>query len=299
VISEPMIPGLCVSHWTQRNWSRVGVGVDHDGNRRFVKQFVDARGRRLQSLFEAEQRTCDALAQHRFGALVPLAPLAAHPGSLALVYPYIDELSPLDVQARTASPTGLTSISTALEGLVGDLWSLARAEQSRQGREDQAPEGALGWKGLDIKNLSLLPDGRLLGFDFGPLYRAPLADPVARLVASVLVANWGRPLHRSLTGPPGWSLAVVSRIVGATTRADVDRRLERLLTQRLAEPQRIGVIERALVGPLTRTLGPRYWADCRAWVDRHLNADSHSTISTISTISTLESPPWQPMSAQG
>jgi hypothetical protein len=264
-MSNQLAPGLISSEVKIRHWSRVTTAVDADGSSWFLKQFIAADGERLESLFQAELASAEMLSSERFETIRPIRPAAAFADKLVIVYPFIDGLTRIDDVARTADAGVRRDLAGRLEGLVRDLARLGELAKDLPVRSSPEAEGPIigGWKGLDIKNLACAPDGGLTVFDIGPIYRAPSSDPIGRLFASALVANWGHPLRRCVSGPPKWIGDICAPLLTSTTVGSVHHRLERLLKQRLDDPKQPGVLNTALARRATKVLAPRYWQESR------------------------------------
>jgi hypothetical protein len=264
-MSDHMAPGLISSEVKIRHWSRVTTAVDADGSSWFLKQFVAADGERLESLFDAELASTELLAGEEFEILRPIQPAAAFADELVIVYPFIDGLVRLDDVARTADADVRRDLAARFDGFVRDLVRVGELAKDLPVNASSEAEGPIigGWKGLDIKNLACAPDGGLTVFDVGPIYRAPSSDPIGRLFASALLANWGHPLRRCLSGPPEWVRDVCSPLFASTTVGSVHQRLERLLQQRLEDPKQPGMLNTALARQATKVLAPRYWQESR------------------------------------
>ncbi len=67
---------------------------------------------------------------------------------------------------------------------------------------------AVNFKGIDIRNIAVCndkkyhgTDNRLVMFDFGRPYLAPVEEAAAKLFVSIGLLNWGRPVKRFIKGP--------------------------------------------------------------------------------------------------
>lgn len=269
VSSSGSVETLRIHSVHQRNWSRIGEATNAEGDRRFIKQFVDARGRWLSELFDAELSATTLLARVRPTSFEVVEPIATVREGLIAVYPFV-ELERLDLLLdRDDRQVG--DVAASLAAMVEELERLTPAALEagvRDKRREPSDPGMLGWKGLDVMNLSFRSDGRLDVYDFGPL---AVEDPqvvVARLVGSALMTRWGRPIRRTWSGPAPWVPELVAPVRSRTSAERVDQYVDRVFRTRRDEPQSARFLARTLVARTTSILERGYRRKVDSILDR-------------------------------
>jgi hypothetical protein len=260
VDDHPVFDRLNLTEVCVRNWSRTARALDDDLGAVFVKQFVNAAGRPLPALFDAELAALAELGRAELATIRPMVPLAISRRRLTIAYRWIDDLVPLTIAAFQADRAAQQRIVELIDRLVGDLGELARQCPYLPTRSIRGASGPFvaDWKGLDLANLAAAPSGGVYVFDLGPLALAPRSHPVARLVASMYLANWGTPIRRCLGGPAPWAAVLDRSLRDHTTDRQIIDRVERSLNVRCREPQRRSIVGRFVAQAASQTLAPRY-----------------------------------------
>ncbi len=232
---------------TQRNWSRVGV-AECDGQRFFIKQFVDRVGRWHYRGFGGDAETSAQLGEEIAG--IRVVPIMQHDQArLLTISPFIGMTTIDSISRRNGGRDGVHAarVGRALAAIL---------------EERTVPDGSddvVVWKGLDPKNLGWSDDGTLWVFDFGPPTRISRHDAAGLAVAAGLLSRWvARPGLHLLSPERPILRGVCEPLAPMTTLAEVQDALERHKVLRLREPQREG-----LAGTATRlgvrTLGRIHW----------------------------------------
>jgi hypothetical protein len=270
---------LVIGAVQQRNWSRVGVATasDSEDPAYFLKQFIAADGSVVSGGASAEAQAAD-LGRAAFGDCV-LVPEFADEDRALLAYPHRRFVA--TDQLLRDDPGGLDAVWATfcadLSGIIAATTTvpteLLRGLRERpQGRPGEVR--ALAFKALEVRNIAPRIDGRqpLLIFDLGPAYVSTVADVAARLLVSVLLLNWGRPMSRFVKGPPTrlasvaaqqWSPYLERDIVAGAFGKEVAMRRESI--QGTSRRERWG----KAVG--VATVGARYEALTMNWVRRTLS----------------------------
>jgi hypothetical protein len=263
----------------QRNWSRVGVATARDSEDPvyFLKQFIAADGSVSSGGASAEAKAA-TLGRAAFGDCV-LVPEFADEDRVLLAYPHrrfaaTDQLlreDPAGLDAAwEAFCTDLAGIIAATTTVPAEL--LHGLRERPQGRPGEVR--ALAFKALEVRNIAPRIDGKqpLLIFDLGPAYVSTVTDVAARLLVSVLLLNWGRPMSRFVKGPPTrlaslaaqqWLPYLDRDIVASAFRKEVAMRRDSIqgTSRRERWAKAVGVA----------TVGARYEVLARNWVRRTLS----------------------------
>ena len=231
----------------QRNWSRIAV-AHRDGERLFVKQFVDRIGHWQQRGFAGDAETAELLGDEIVGVRV-LPVIHRDPDRLITVARYIemDTIDSLRGKDRQRSREVAAQIGKALAAVIEER---TVADQ---------PDTVDVWKGLDPKNLGVGRDGTVYIFDFGPPARTSRTAAAAAAVSAGLLSQWVAHPGLHLVAPERHVLRKVCEPIAPMTTVDaVLESLARHRELRLREPQRDG-----LAGIATRlgvrTVGSIYW----------------------------------------
>jgi hypothetical protein len=269
---------LVIAAVRQRNWSRVGV-AQMPGSARpvyFLKQFVAADGHVLDGGAAAEGQAA-TLGRAVFGDCV-LVPEFADESRALLAYPHL--------QFR-ATDELLRDDSRKLEGVWEEFCAdiaglIAAAEQAPaellRGLRELAPstsgQRALAFKAFEVRNIAPRIDGTqpLLVFDLGPAYVSTVIDVVSRLLVSVLLLNWGRPMSRFVQGPPtDLATRAVKAWPAALDAETVAKALTKEVAMRRTAIQASSRRERWAKSAGLSTVGRRYEAKALHWVRRTLS----------------------------
>lgn len=204
----------------QRNWSRVGIGVEvggnngEDGDRYFLKQYVDKAGNAHPKHFRFEQAGSLLAAQvlsevvdvpglkftdrERLINVFSFRRMVSIDRVLRLDSAALDRCFPEIIKRLTAM---LEAMNTAPSKLNGHNLPVKKRSYGRS-------ELALNFKGFEIRNVGVpldvdnqpIPE-RLAVFDFVRPYLAPVEEAAAKLFVSIGLLNWGKPVTRFLRGP--------------------------------------------------------------------------------------------------
>lgn len=257
---------------TPRYYSRVGRGRLADGRAVFCKQFVSADGRRMSATYEGEAGGAELAALAMPSSNIEV-PLAHDPSDLVLAYPWRDVV-PLDELLRT-DPTGLEQLWPEVLRFVdaclaeAEAFDVSTGPALKRKRCEGAERTGLVFKGFEVRNLGLdRASGQLCFFDTGPAYVGPSEEAVARLLVSVWLLNWGRPLGRFVAGPPAalaeQTAAGLSRSAGA---AALRREIDLQARSRIADIPAANPAVRLGKRLVFATIGRRYVSTLRGWAD--------------------------------
>jgi hypothetical protein len=263
----------------QRLWSRVAVAGPPGFERPcyFLKQFVAADGQVVRGGDVAESQAA-SLGRATFGDCVLVPAFTAEDRAL-LAYPH-HEFATTDELLRS-DPARLerlwsqfcddvaaliASTATVSDDVLAGLRKASAAEPG-SGR-------ALGFKAFEVRNIAPRIDGMqpLLVFDLGPAYVSTVADVAARLMVSVLLLNWGRPMSRFVQGPPVALASVAARRWSDyLDQATVANAVTKEVAMRRRSIQSSTRRERWGKAAGMATVGQRYEAQAMAWVRRTLS----------------------------
>jgi hypothetical protein len=263
----------------QRNWSRVAVaaapGVDQPEF--FLKQFVTADGRVLVGGSAAEAQAA-ALGRATFGDCV-LVPEFGDEDRALLAYPYRRFLPTHEL--LRSDPRGFNTVWPQFcEDIAGIIAAATRVPAARlSGLRDAARSRsdtprALAFKALEVRNIAPRVEGKqpLLLFDLGPAHVATAGDVAARLLVSVLLLNWGRPMSRFVKGPPIELAGLAARQWSGYLDGDtVASALTKEVAMRRTTVQAASRQERWAKSVGIMTVGRRYERQSMSWVRRTLS----------------------------
>lgn len=263
----------------QRNWSRVAVAAapGTDQPEYFLKQFVAADGQVLVAGASAEARAA-ALGRATFGDAV-LVPEFADEDRGVLAYPYRRFLPTHEL--LRADPHGFDQVWPQFcEDIAGIIAATTKVPEDRlRGLRETAasrPDAprAIAFKALEVRNIAPHVEGKqpLLLFDLGPAYVSTVDDVAARLLVSVLLLNWGRPMSRFVKGPSTELAARAARQWSDYLDGDtVARALTKEVAMRRTTVQASSRRERWGKSTGIITVGRRYERQAMSWVRRTLS----------------------------
>ena len=201
-------PEIVCTGLEQRNWSRVGIGVTPDRRRRyFLKQSVDRRGGWHERLWRFEHEGTRVAEPLLAGIATVPSVVHADRRHLLNVFEYAQVETPDQLLRRDPArfgekyPFALDRMVAVIHALTDPSAELACEVTAKQ-RDYGGPPTAVCFKGFEIRNCGFAAeDEALVLFDFGRPYRAPTEELAAKLLVSVGLLNWGRPIARFLRGP--------------------------------------------------------------------------------------------------
>lgn len=257
----------------RRNWSIVSKGeIVGDGGARhqvFLKQFVDRSSRASNERF---RRELDAHAL----AVVALQGCIGVPKihfvdveNLVIGYEFLEIVSFGELLRRDI-PRFEQAFTELLPRLAEILQALTRAADSTNQLFDQKFEDggtrSLVFRGLDVRNIGLTSgvdeDGmpEMYVFDFESAYGASMEEASARLIVSIALLNWGRPVSRFARGP---DLDLLNRAIDHlklySSPAAIQKRIEREFSFRMREVKALNCWESTAKKIGIRLLGRRYF----------------------------------------
>jgi hypothetical protein len=257
----------------QRNWSRVASAspLGSEGPAYFLKQFVAADGE-VSAQGLADELRAASLGREVIGADV-IVPAFDVESRALLVYPF-ERFTATDRLLRE-EPQQLYAVWDAF---CADLRVVieacvrpdpAQLEGLRDRRAGDGAPRALAFKALEVRNIApAIPAVQPLRiFDLGPPYVATAPEIAARLLVSVLLLNWGRPMSGFWRGPAtdlaecaaaAWSPYVAREVVLAE--------LSKETRMRARSVQATSSLQRAAKAAGLATVGRRYAAHARRWV---------------------------------
>ena len=271
----------------QRNWSRTGraevlrrEGTDGTSSV-FLKQYVDRSGRWHRNLWKFEQLG-EAVAQSALKGVVEVPALLGADAELVVNAFQYRELIPMDRLLRQRPAEFRRGFEAVLEKMVEVLQAMGAGKDPGLGglptkhRQYGGPNTAVSFKGLDFRNVGL--GGQTPGsldevvmFDFGRPYYAPVEEGAAKLLVSIGLLNWGRPMRRFLGGPDEALLAVARSHLEPFLDGDAVRaELQLQVSFRTTEVRASGAVENSLKSLGVRTVGRRYFRKLERWCAKHL-----------------------------
>ncbi|MGH8579360.1 MAG: hypothetical protein ACREVK_04260 [Gammaproteobacteria bacterium] len=269
----------------QRNWSRVAMalmekeGSQLEGERVFLKQYLDSAGRWHEHHWTYEREGIET-GRATLQGLVKVAPIVgADAVHLVNAFEYCD-ITPMDVLLRR-NPTGFKrAYPFALEQMREILERLQCGRKMVEGRELPVkkrdyggPSTALNFKGFDFRNLGFkvgteaAPQATDLAiFDLGRPYLAPIEEVAAKLMISIGLLNWGKPMSLFVQGPDLSLLETARKVLephlnGDALRAEI--RLQRSF--RIKQVQGKSGLERGLKHLGIDTIGRWYMQQLIRW----------------------------------
>jgi hypothetical protein len=251
--SDGVAAQYIVGQVSQRNWSRVASARQiPSGYRVFLKQFCTSSHAWRRDHYDDE-----ILGAHVGSALMGdgkvISPIARSSDCLTLAYPwrslstpdsllrssginmsmwseYCKELEQIAIQCASNK-------SDALTGYIDTPIILAGHTHE-----------AICFPGLEVRNAAIEPSELGVSvriFDLGRPSLGNKSDLIARLLVSILLLNWGRPLRRFVLGPPRELLTeAFLRLGSATDRTALRREFLRQVRSRLVDTQGRTSVER-------------------------------------------------------
>ena len=267
----------------QRNWSRVGVGRtcgNGSSDLVFIKQSVDATGVWRSDLWQQESDGNRVATELLADSVLVPALRCADAASLICVFDHVDVV-PMDVMLRSKPKDFEATIPIVVERMRGVLALLANGRPrgfDLPAKHRPWADAALGvsFKGFDIRNVGLRsgsesasPD--VVMFDFGRPYLAPIQEPAAKLLVSIGLLNWGRPMRRFAMGPDIRLLdRSADQLQPFLNAAALNAELDLQASFRFKEVQGNGLGERLFKRLGMEALGRRYFRRLRNWVARRV-----------------------------
>jgi len=261
----------------QRNWSRVGIGVAPDGGERFfLKQSIDRRGGWHERLWRYEHEGT-RLAERLLEGVVRVPGVVAADRQLLLNLFELEQLETPDELLRRDADRFRGLFQPALEGMLAVIGALSRPpaelvrELPRKQRDYGGPSTAVCFKGFEIRNCGFPADtaAGLVLFDFGRPYLAPPQELAAKLLVSVGLLNWGRPLARFVRGPDLELLAGArARLEALLDPGAVRAELALQREFRTREVKSGGRLSALFKGVGVQTIGNKYLGRLEGWCER-------------------------------
>ncbi len=276
---------------TQRNWSRVGTAslaaTDVATSSCFVKQYIDRSGVRHPDHWQYEYEGA-LLAREILGAIVTVPMLLLQDEQRLLnIFEHV-ELITVDELLRQDEtrfwkfyPLLLEQFSDVLQAMKhGVQHELAAGLPVKQ--RSYASQGlAINFKGFEIRNTGYqLPlDGGTGGgislppvvmFDFVRPYLAPIEEAAAKLLVSIALLNWGKPLSRFIKGHDAEMLDTAFYYIGQwTNRAAMEAELAIQEGFRFDTIKGASRSESQLKKAGLNLIGRRYLSRVRDWTMAH------------------------------
>jgi len=283
---------LLLKNVMQRNWSRVGNGVleRHDGKAEacFVKQYIDRTGAthrdHLRYEYDGARVAASALGDI---VIVPTLLLKDEQRLLNIFTQVelitVDELLREDEHAFWQYyPLLLDRLADVLAQLEASTTLVDTSSLPVKVRDYRSRGLALNFKGFEIRNTGYrlpLTSGNgnspttlppVVMFDFVRPYLAPIEEAAAKLLISIGLLNWGKPLTRFIKGPDIDMLDMAHHYIGDWTHRDA---LEaELAIQRGFRFDAIKGANRSESGLKKiglRSIGHRYLGQLGKWVENH------------------------------
>lgn len=275
---------------TQRIWSVVADGfIRKPGEgqapkRVFIKQFLDCTGKPHPKQWENETKGYQVVQTAlRNEAIFPEL-IASAREQLVHVYQHL-EIDSIDEILRADS----TQFEGVLEHFLREIESLLRTMQSAiedhdfsalaHKSRDYIGSPGLCFKGLDVRNFGFersnyadLDGKRLVMFDFGKPYVAPIHEAAAKVFVSIGLLNWGRPISRFAKGP---DQAMIERALEQLKAYIHPRAIQLELDMqyrfRSEEIRASGTLEKIAKQTGIKLLGGRYFKRLRRWCDENIS----------------------------
>lgn len=235
--SQHLIP----TEITQRNWSRVGTAVLETANTSkrdcFVKQYIDRSGTLHYDHLLHEYDGALLAANILDGVVTVPSLLAKDDKRLLNIFEHIDlitvdELLRLDeTRFWHYYPLLLEQLSDVLQAMLEAAQRPDAANLPVKKRNYRGHGLAINFKGFEIRNTGYRPplDGLngdnpslppIVMFDFVRPYLAPIEEAAAKLLVSIALLNWGKPLGRFIKGPDKEILDTAFYYIGQWTNRD-------------------------------------------------------------------------------
>ncbi len=259
----------------QRNWSRVGKGTTGSGKPVFLKQYVTAGGSWQPTLWASEQQGHD-IAGRVLGDVARIPDVIGTSGDvLVSVFEFVP-MRPIDELLRTERDRFARVFPGVTKAMADVLAVMAKVP----GAELELPVSnvayasarpALNFKGFDIRNVAMTQDGDMVLFDFGRPYVAPIEEAGAKLLVSIGMLNWGRPLRRFARGVDVALLEVAAaHLHPFLDRAAVSEEIDLQRRFRFREVHGSNTIERVAKKAGLALLGRRYLRELEEWCSANL-----------------------------
>jgi len=277
-------------HVIQRNWSRVAVSEEvnppngHSEHAHstqgtwFLKQSVDRRRQPQVKLWRYEREGFEA-GQRTLGDIVQVPRIGfSTEDELLHAFEFLPCVPPDELLRRSEGDfddraqdllDASARILGALERHAPDSVGLESRERSYGGSRR-----SVCFKGLDIRNLAwrYASDGGLRSpsefvmFDFGRPYLTAVEEAGAKLLVSVGLLNWGRPLRRFAQGP---DLPLLDRaakaFAGYLSPEAILAEIDLQERGRLGDPKARSFVGRTIKRFGIGSLGIRYLDKMRSW----------------------------------
>ncbi|MGI9323713.1 MAG: hypothetical protein ACR2PZ_00730 [Pseudomonadales bacterium] len=257
----------------QRNWSRVAIGYEtsvHQGKPIFLKQFVDRRGQWHLDQYEDEYKAI-AKAKELFSpsANIP-TPTYKNLELQVIGFDYF-RMTTIDVVLRSTNDSDICShaFDYVLAASCQFLETLKSTDE-----ENQTGQNSPVFRGFDIRNIGipgttpeLLWNERPYLFDFGTYRKGSHQEAAARILVSVGMLNWGRPLDRFIRGPDAtYFHQSVAKLAPYLSRSRLLERLTHEYEHRRKDVQGANWLQRQLKRLGLYTIGYVYVRRLRALI---------------------------------
>lgn len=276
----------------QRNWSRVGMGHYAKGLKKttpcFIKQYLDRTGTTHPDHLNYEHEGA-ILARQMLGHVVNVPKLLYKDEQRVLnVFEHVD-LVTVDELLREKErkfwhyyPLLLEVVSDTLEKMTEAAIHPASQHLPRKSRPYQSQALALNFKGFEIRNTGFqlsadakkhhsLPDlPAVVMFDFVRPYLAPVEEAAAKLMISIGLLNWGKPLTRFIKGPDRDLLDMAFYYIGhRTNREALDAELQIQRKSRYDDTKGASRSETNLKRAGLNVLGNKYLKQLENWIEAY------------------------------
>ncbi len=228
----------------QRNWSRVGSGAyrvegETPTTACFVKQYLDRSGTVHLDHLRYEYEGADVAAALFDGIVTVPAVLGSDETRLVNVFEHC-ELITIDELLRDDEKLFWRFFPLLLERYGDILQAMREGAETSLGatlpvkaRPYRSQGQAINFKGFEVRNtgyklpleagtqdreLTELPP--VVMFDFVRPYIAPIEEAAAKLMVSIGLLNWGKPLSRFVTGPDIEMLDMAYYYIGQWTNRE-------------------------------------------------------------------------------
>ncbi len=276
---------------TQRNWSRVGAAsLDAAGavtRSCFVKQYIDRSGVRHPDHWQYESEGV-LLAREILGSVVTVPALLLQDEQRLLnVFDHIDLITVDELLRQDENrfwhfyPLLLEQLSDVLQAMKDGAQHEVAASLPLKHRPYASQGLAINFKGFEIRNTGYqLPlDGDTAGgialppvimFDFVRPYLAPIEEAAAKLLVSIALLNWGKPLSRFIKGHDAEILDTAFYYIGQwTNRAAMEAELAIQEGFRFDTVKGASRSESQLKKVGLNLIGRRYLSRVRDWTTTH------------------------------
>lgn len=242
-------PIACVDV-VQRNWSRVAVGrasAECDQRQLFLKQFIDSRGvahlDQYHDEFSAIRKAKDLFSDR---ANIP-DPAYRNAERLIIGFDHY-EMTTIDVVLRSGCDAAQMqqAFDYTLKAADAFLESLRASDDGT---------GAVPvFRGFDIRNIGIpCENGELLWhqppylFDFGVYRAGSYQEAAARILTSIGMLNWGKPMQRFVQGPDAaWFRQAAAALAPYISRQRLLQRIGHEYAHRVKDVQATSWVDRQL-----------------------------------------------------